>query len=65
MTVKSTDNVPVSVSVECRNWSKRFSGQYFPWQNIVEVIVGEPGLEPGQTIRVTYEEAISSPIWVN
>lgn len=54
LTVKSEDNVPVSVSVECRNWSKRFSGQYFPWQNIVEVIVGEPGLEPGQTIRVTY-----------
>lgn len=54
LTVKSTDNVPVSVSVECRNRSKRFSGQYFPWQNIVEVIVGEPGLEPGQTIRVTY-----------
>jgi len=54
LTVKSTDNVPVIVSVECRNWSKRFSGQYFPWQNIVEVIVGEPGLKPGQTIRATY-----------
>jgi hypothetical protein len=67
LTAKFTDNVPVSVSVsvECRYWSKRFSGQYFPWQNIVEVIVGEPGLEPGQTIRVTYEEVISSPIWVN
>ncbi|MFB0555409.1 MAG: DUF3604 domain-containing protein [Phycisphaerae bacterium] len=54
LTVKSTDNVPVSISVECRNWSKRFSGQYFPWQNIVEVVVGKDGMKPGQTIRVTY-----------
>jgi len=54
LTVKSTDNVPVPISVECHNWSKRFSGQYFPWQNIVEVVVGKDGLKPGQTIRVTY-----------
>jgi hypothetical protein len=54
LTVKTTDNLPVNVSVECRNWSKKFSGQYFPWQNIVEVIVGEPGLEAGQAIRITY-----------
>ena len=42
------------MSVGLYSYRKRFSGQYFPWQNIVEVIIGEPGLKSGQTIRVTY-----------
>ncbi|NIP24777.1 MAG: DUF3604 domain-containing protein [Phycisphaerae bacterium] len=29
-------------------------GPYFPWQNIVEVIVGKPGLKAGQTVEVVY-----------
>ncbi len=54
LTVRSPDGVQVTTSVECNNWSKRFMWQCFPWQNIVEVIVGEPGLRPGQTLRITY-----------
>ena len=54
LTVKPDDNVPISVSVECGNWSKRLMWQYFAWQNIVEVIVSEPGLRPGQTLRIAY-----------
>lgn len=62
LTVQSPDNIPISVSVECDNWSKRFMWQYFAWQNIVEVIVGEPGLRPGQTLRITYgDRAHGSP----
>ncbi|MBL7187724.1 MAG: CehA/McbA family metallohydrolase [Phycisphaerae bacterium] len=62
LTVQSPDNVPISLSVECGNWSKRFMGPYFAWQNIVEVIVGEAGLRLGQTLRVTYgDRAHGSP----
>jgi hypothetical protein len=54
LSVQPPDGVPVSVSVECGNWSKRFMWQYFAWQNIVEVVLGESGLGPGQTLRITY-----------
>ena len=28
--------------------------EYFPWQNIVEVVVVEQGLQPGEAMRITY-----------
>lgn len=59
LTVKSTNNAPVSVSVECNNYSPRFLKPYFPWQNIVEVIVAEPGLRPGQNLIITYGDKSS------
>jgi hypothetical protein len=54
LSTRSSNDIPISVSVECNNWSKRFMGPYFPWQNIVEVIVGKPGLRPGQTVEIIY-----------
>lgn len=54
LTVQPSEGVPVTTTVECNNWSERFMWQCFPWQNIVEVIVGEPGLQAGQTLRITY-----------
>ncbi|MHC4313963.1 MAG: DUF3604 domain-containing protein [Planctomycetota bacterium] len=54
LSTRSSNDIPISVSVECNNWSKRFMGPYFPWQNIVEVIVGEPGLKAGQTMEIIY-----------
>lgn len=73
LTVESINNVPgapisqnlakwgppVSVSVECNNYSPRFLKPYFPWQNIVEVIVAEPGLRPGQRLTITYGDKSS------
>jgi hypothetical protein len=56
LTVKPPDNVPVSVLVECGVWDQKFFTQYFPWQNIVEVVVSPPGLQPGETIRVTVRQ---------
>jgi hypothetical protein len=54
LSVISSNDIPISVSVECGNWSKRFMGPYFPWQNIVEVIIGKPGLKAGQTVDIVY-----------
>ena len=54
LSARASNDIPVTVSVECDNWSKRFMGPYFPWQNIVEVIVGEPGLKSGQTVEIVY-----------
>ena len=54
LSARASNEIPISVSVECNNWSKRFMGPYFPWQNIVEVIVGKPGLKAGQTVEITY-----------
>ena len=54
LSARASNDIPISVSVECDNWSKRFMGPYFPWQNIVEVIVGKPGLKTGQTLEIVY-----------
>jgi hypothetical protein len=54
LSARTSNDIPISVSVECSNWSKRFMGQYFPWQNIVEVIVGKPGLKAGQILEIVY-----------
>ena len=62
LTVRAPASVPISTSVECDNWSKRFMRQYFPWQNVVEAIVGGPGLRPGQALKITYgDRTHSSP----
>jgi hypothetical protein len=54
LSARTANDIPISVLVECNNWSRRFMGPYFPWQNIVEVIVGEPGLKAGQTVEIIY-----------
>jgi len=54
LTVATSNNAPIKVTVACKNWSKEFFGIYFPWQNVVEVIVPKPGLAAGDTITVTY-----------
>lgn len=54
VSVSSPSGVPTTVLVECNNWSEKFFHDYFPVQNIVEVLVGVPGLKPGQILSVTY-----------
>ena len=54
LSVTAPEKVPIQVFVECKNWSKRFFNAYFPVQNIVEVVMDEPGLRPGETIRINY-----------
>ncbi len=54
LTVKADGDAPINVYVEFNAFGKRFFHQYHPWQNIVEVTLPERGLEPGQTIRMTY-----------
>ena len=52
LTARADGGAPLDVSVP--NGWKVFFTQYFPWQNIVQVTVGDPGLAPGRSIRLTY-----------
>ncbi len=52
LTAKTSNGAAVEIFIDYRG--KRFFEQYHPWQNIVEVKVSEPGLQPNDTIRVTY-----------
>jgi hypothetical protein len=54
LSVKSPDNIPITVNAECGTFYEQFVYDYFPFNNIVEIIVDQPGLKPGQTLRVTY-----------
>jgi len=51
LTVTASNGAPVKVSVDFR---RRFFLPYFAWHNMVEVILPERGLAPGETIRLTY-----------
>jgi hypothetical protein len=52
--ISSPPGVPTTSLVKCDNWSEKFFFDYFPVQNVIEVLVGEPGLEPGQSLSITY-----------
>lgn len=56
LTVKTDPPVPTSIYIEYQGTPgpKRLSGAHFPWQNMIEVTLPERGLDPGDTIRVTY-----------
>lgn len=51
LTVKTTGDVPVKLDID---GGRRFFLEHFAWQNMVEVILPDRGLAPGETIRVTY-----------
>ncbi len=51
LTAEADGEAPVDASIP--GWSK-VGSQYFAWQNIVEAVVGEPGLEPGKQLRITF-----------
>ncbi len=53
LTVATADNQAVEVTVEF-GIGPRFFTQYHPWQNIVEVLLPERGLEAGESLRVTF-----------
>lgn len=53
LSVQGPAHAPARVQVACSNWGKFFN-PYFPYQNIVEAIVGGSGLRPGDSIRVTF-----------
>ena len=54
LTVETPSGVTHQVTVACNNWSDKYFTHYHPVQNIVEVLVGDPGLKPGQRIAVTF-----------
>ena len=59
LNVTTSNDAPVKVSVDLR---RRFFLPYFAWHNMVEVILPERGLTPGETIRLTYgDRAQGSP----
>ena len=51
LTVHASGDVPVKVSIDS---GRRFFLEYFAWQNMVEVILPERGLAPGEKIAITY-----------
>jgi len=51
LTVETTGDVPVKLAID---GGRRFFLEHFAWQSMVEVILPEQGLAPGETIRVTY-----------
>jgi len=51
LSVTTSNQAPVKVSVDFR---RRFFLPYFAWHNMVEAILPEQGLAPGETIRLTY-----------
>lgn len=52
--ISSPPGVSTTSLVKCDNWSEKFFFDYFPVQNVIEVLVGEPGLAPGQSLSITY-----------
>lgn len=44
LTAKADGDVPLRISIP--DGSKVFMNQYFPWQNIVQVMLAERGLAP-------------------
>src|SRR3990170_4219931 len=51
LTAHASGDVPVKVSIDS---GRRFFLEYFAWQNMVEVILPERGLAPGEKIAITY-----------
>ncbi|NQT38950.1 MAG: DUF3604 domain-containing protein, partial [Planctomycetes bacterium] len=51
-TVKTPDGQPAKI--DTGKAPRSFFGQYFAWQNMVEVILPERGMRPGETLRLTY-----------
>ena len=52
-TIATDPDAPTKIFIEHSKF-KRFAGPHFPWQNMLEVMLPERGLEPGDTVRVTY-----------
>jgi len=50
-TAKAAGDQPVKIAVDFRS---RFFGQYFAWQHMVEVLLPERGLRPGETLELVY-----------
>jgi len=51
LTARTSGTAPVAISIPDRN---KLVTQYFPWQNLIQVTVGEPGLNPGEQLRITF-----------
>jgi len=49
-----TAKAPEKVMPKLAVGGSRYFRQYFAWQNMVEVTLPKQGLEPGQTLRLTY-----------
>jgi hypothetical protein len=70
-TARASRNVPVRVFIP--ESGRQFFGQYFAWQNMVQVTLPEEGLPKVPHVEDLFarpeelpgEEAISSPVWVN
>lgn len=53
LTVEAERGQPVEWTIDF-GIGNRFFTQYFPWQNIVQVLLPERGLKAGETLRVTF-----------
>ena len=51
LAVRPQREQPVEIAVDFRS---RFFRQYFAWHNMVEVVLREKGLDPGETLRITF-----------
>jgi len=50
-TAKAAADQPVKITIDFR---RRFFGQYFAWQHMLEVLLPERGLRPGETLELVY-----------
>jgi uncharacterized protein DUF3604 len=51
LAVKTERDQPVEIVVDFR---RRYFHQYFAWHNMVEVVLPETGLAPGETLKITF-----------
>ena len=61
LTARAGGGVPVEISIPK---SSELNSQYFAWQNLVQALVGRPGLRPGEQLRITFgDRSGGSPGW--
>ena len=51
LSVKPQRDQPVEIAVDFRS---RYFHQYFAWHNMVEVVLPDKGLAPGETLKITF-----------
>ena len=55
LTAEGEGGVPVDISLPR---SSQLSSQYFAWQNLVQATVGQPGLKPGEQLRIDFDSVL-------
>ncbi|NLS91231.1 MAG: DUF3604 domain-containing protein [Planctomycetaceae bacterium] len=50
MTIEAPEGQPVRATVDFRN---KYFAEYFAWHNMIEVVLPDRGMKPGETLRMT------------